>query len=75
MIIDVGGQEKTIVAGIKNDYQPEQLVNRQIVVVDNLEPATIRGVESQAMLLAAQDDKGISILTPDREVKIGSLIR
>lgn len=75
MTIDVGGKDKTIVAGIKGSYQPEQLVDRQIVVVDNLEPATIRGVESQAMLLAASDDKGISILTPDREVKIGSTIK
>ncbi|MBM3252456.1 MAG: hypothetical protein FJZ11_06760, partial [Candidatus Omnitrophica bacterium] len=61
--------------GIKNNYQPEQLINRQIVVVDNLEPVTIRGVQSQAMLLAASDDKGISILIPDKEVKIGSLIK
>ncbi|MFH1655253.1 MAG: hypothetical protein ABH954_01415 [Candidatus Omnitrophota bacterium] len=73
--IDVGGKDKTIVAGIKNDYQPKQLIGRQIVVVDNLEPATIRGVESQAMLLAASDDNGISILAPDREVKIGSSIK
>jgi len=75
MKIDAGGSEKTIVAGIKNNYQPEQLINRQIVVVDNLEPVTIRGVQSQAMLLAASDDKGISILIPDKEVKIGSLIK
>ncbi len=73
--IDVGGEDKTIVAGIKNYYQPDELIGRQIVVVDNLEPATIRGVQSQAMLLAASDDNGISILTPDREVKIGSTIK
>lgn len=73
--IDVGGIEKTIVAGIKSGYAPEQLINRCIVVVDNLEPAVIRGVESQAMLLAASDDKGISILIPDREVKTGSLVK
>jgi methionyl-tRNA synthetase len=75
MKIDAGSGEKTIVAGIKNNYPPGQLVNRQIVVVDNLEPVTIRGVESQAMLLAASDEKGISILVPDREVQTGSLIK
>ncbi len=75
MKIDVGGKEKTIVAGIKNSYKPEQLINRRVVVVDNLEPAVIRGIESQAMLLAASDDQGISILVPDREVKVGSLIK
>ena len=73
--IDIGGKDKTIVAGIKKDYQPEQLIGRQIAIVDNLEPAVIRGVESQAMLLAASDEKGISILVPDREVKIGSTIK
>ena len=73
--IDTGGQEKTIVAGIKNSYSPEQLMNRRVVVVDNIEPAVIRGVESQAMLLAASDDSGISILIPDREVKVGSPIK
>lgn len=73
--IDVGGQEKTIVAGIRNSYSPEQLLNRRVVVVDNIEPAIIRGVESQAMLLAASDDKGVSILIPDREVKVGSLVK
>ena len=73
--IDVGGQEKTIVAGIKNSYSPEQLMNRRVVVVDNIEPAIIRGVESQAMLLAASDEQGMSILVPDREVKVGSLIK
>jgi len=73
--IDLGDKEKTIVAGIKGSYSPEQLLNRSVIVVDNLEPAVIRGVESQAMLLAASDDNGISILIPDKEVKIGSLIK
>jgi methionyl-tRNA synthetase len=75
ILIDVGGKDKTIVAGIKDNYRPEQLIGRQIVVIDNLEPAIIRGIESQAMLLAAEDEKGISILTPDRDVKVGSSIR
>jgi methionyl-tRNA synthetase len=73
--IDLGDKTKQIVAGIKGFYKPEDLLGRQIAVVDNLEPAVLRGVESQAMLLAAQDDKGISILTPDKEVKLGSVIK
>jgi len=73
--IDIGGEDKQTVAGIKSSYQPEQLVGRQVVVVNNLEPATIRGVESQAMLLAASDEKGICILIPEREVKIGSSVK
>ncbi|OGX39986.1 MAG: methionine--tRNA ligase subunit beta [Omnitrophica WOR_2 bacterium RIFCSPLOWO2_01_FULL_41_12] len=75
IIIDLGDKTKQIVAGIRNFYKKEELVGRQIVVVDNLEPAVLRGVESQAMLLAAQDDEGISIIVPDREAKIGSTIK
>lgn len=73
--IDVGDRTKQIVAGIKGSYKPQDLIGRQIVVVDNLEPAVLRGIESQAMLLAAQDEKGISILTLDREMKLGSIVK
>jgi len=75
IIIDLGDKTKQIVAGIKSFYKKEDLVGKQVVVVDNLEPAVLRGVESQAMLLAASDEKGISIVTPDREMKLGSLVK
>ncbi|MBL7130888.1 MAG: methionine--tRNA ligase subunit beta [Candidatus Omnitrophica bacterium] len=75
LVIDLGDKEKQIVAGIKNFYSPEDLIGRSIVVIDNLAPTLIRGVESQAMLLAVQDSKGISIITPDRDVPAGSLIK
>lgn len=70
--IDLGGRTKQIVAGIRSFYKKEELTGRQIVVVDNLEPALLRGVESQGMLLAVSDGRGISIISPDREVEIGS---
>lgn len=72
--IDSGNREKQIVAGIKGSYPKEELIGKQIVVIDNLEPAVLRGVESQGMLLAAQDEKGITLLIPERTVKIGSRI-
>ena len=75
VIIDLGDKTKQIVAGIKSAYKKEDLVGREVVVVDNLEPAVLRGEESQAMLLAAQDDKGIAIIAPDREVEIGSIVK
>ncbi|MFZ5801127.1 MAG: hypothetical protein ACOY3D_07135 [Candidatus Omnitrophota bacterium] len=75
LTIDVGGQEKQIVAGIKLFYKPEDLLNRKIVVINNLEPAVIRGEKSEAMLLAASDEKGISVLIPDREVAVGSPVK
>jgi methionyl-tRNA synthetase len=73
--IDVGDTRKQIVAGIKNFYSKESLIGRQVVVVNNLEPAMLRGVESQAMLLAAQDAEGICIISPERKTQLGSIVK
>ena len=73
--INLGDKKKQIVAGIKNSYTKESLLGKQVVVVDNLEPVVLRGVESQAMLLAAQDEKGICIISPERKVALGSIIK
>ena len=73
--VDLGDKTKQIVAGIRSSYKKEDLVGREIVVIDNLEPAILRGVESQAMVLAASDENGHSIIIPDREVKIGSIVK
>ncbi|MDP8212857.1 MAG: hypothetical protein P9X22_06175 [Candidatus Zapsychrus exili] len=54
--IDLGEEERQIVAGIKSSYEKEYLIGKLIAVVTNLEPATIRGVESNGMLLAASDE-------------------
>ena len=73
--INLGDTQKQIVAGIRNYYQPEESVGKQIAVIANLEPAIIRGVESQGMLLAASDENGIAVLIPQREVKTGSIVK
>lgn len=70
--ISLGDEQRQIVAGIAEFYEPEALVGQQIVVVANLEPATIRGVESQGMLLAASDDNGLTLVTPDGEIGDGA---
>lgn len=75
MTIDLGDKIKQIVAGIKSSYKKEDLLSKQIVVVDNLEPVVLRGIESQAMLLAAQDKEGICVIMPEREVKLGSIVK
>lgn len=75
LTIDVGGEQKKIVAGIRAFYKPQELLGKLIVVVNNLEPAVIRGVESSGMLLAASDEGNISILTIERPVKAGSIIK
>ena len=69
--IDLGGTERQIVAGMRPYYTPEQLVGSTIVVVANLEPALLRGVESQGMLLAAQDGPKVLVLRPDGEAAPG----
>lgn len=74
MKIDIGGEERQIVAGLRGHYTPEQLHGRTLVVVANLEPAVLRGVESQAMLLAVQDGPNVVLVKPDGEVAAGSKV-
>jgi methionyl-tRNA synthetase len=73
--IDLGDRQKQIVAGIRGVYKKEDLAGRQIVVVDNLEPVTIRGESSEGMLLAAQSAEEISLLVPDKPIKEGAKVK
>lgn len=74
--VSLGKEERDIVAGIALWYKPEDLVGRKIVLLANLEPATIRGVQSNGMLLAATDSEGRAIiLVPDSDVPAGAKIR
>jgi len=73
--IDVGGEEKEVVAGIKKAYKPEDLKEKLVVVVDNLETATIRGVESKGMILATHDGDKLAVLSPDKDVSPGSTVK
>ncbi len=73
--VDIGGEQRQIVAGIAQYYRPEDLVGKTIVVVANLAPATIRGVESRGMLLAAVDKSGqLALLTTDKEFPAGAQV-
>lgn len=72
--IDLGSEQRQICAGIRNQYAPEELVGRQIVVVTNLETAKLRGLESQGMLLATSDEGRVIILTPEKSVQAGSKV-
>jgi methionyl-tRNA synthetase len=69
------GARRQVVAGIGKAYEPEALVGRQVVVVANLAPATLMGVESQGMVLAASIDGQPVLLAPDREVPPGTRVR
>ena len=74
--IQIGAEKRQIIAGIALQYKPEELVGKKIIVVANLQPAKIRGVESNGMLLAAEDaDGNLSVLGLDRDVSDGATIR
>ncbi len=73
--IDLGYEQRQILAGISQYYQPENLVDQEIIVVANLEPRNLRGLESNGMLLAATDPDGtIKLLKPETEITPGSKI-
>ena len=72
--VDMGEEKRQIVAGIGLGYEPETLIGREIVVVANLEPRALMGIESQGMLLAASNDHPV-LLMPEKEVAPGSVIR
>ncbi|MFH1846725.1 MAG: methionine--tRNA ligase subunit beta [Candidatus Omnitrophota bacterium] len=72
--IDVGGEKKQIIAGVRGYYQAHELVGRKIIVVNNLEPVTLRGEESNGMLLAAGTEDGPVLLMPEKNVPSGSQI-
>ncbi len=72
--VSAGGEERQLVAGIAAHYLPEELIGKQVIVVWNLKPAVIRGVESSGMLLAARDGETLGVLTVDRKVKNGTRV-
>jgi methionyl-tRNA synthetase len=74
--VTTGAEERTVVAGILLDYPPAELVGKQIVVVANLKPSKLMGVESRGMLLAATGADGkLVLVTPERSAEIGSRVK
>jgi methionyl-tRNA synthetase len=72
--IDLGSEKRQIVAGIAQHYTPEDMVGKKIVVVANLEPAKIRGIESRGMLLAAQKNGQLTLVTVDKDIPPGASV-
>lgn len=73
--IDVGGVEKQIVAGLRPYMGPERLLGRQIIVVNNMAPTQLRGVESNGMLLAVSSGNEVNLVVPEKECLLGSEVR
>ncbi|MCK5615914.1 methionine--tRNA ligase subunit beta [Candidatus Pacearchaeota archaeon] len=74
--IDLGTETRTLVAGIKQYYTKQELEGKRIIVFTNLEPKTLRGIESQGMLLAAsnEDHSQVKLLQPDGAMPLGSVV-
>ena len=74
MKVDIGDEERQIVAGISKYYSLDELTNKTVIVLINLEPRKIFGIESQGMLLASIDEDKVSLLQTDKEMIPGSEI-
>ena len=72
--IQVGEETRQLVAGIALYYKPEEIIGKNIVIVANLVPAKIRGIESQGMLLAAKIGKDLKLITTDGEIASGASV-
>lgn len=71
----VGGEKRKIVSGIADQYAPEEMKGKRIILFSNLQPRAVRGIESQGMLLAAVEQGGrLALLTTDREISDGTRV-
>jgi methionyl-tRNA synthetase len=75
LTIRVGTETRTLVAGIAEHYEPAALVGRKVVIVANLQPATLMGVESNGMVLAAEHDGTLALLTLDKDLPSGAKVK
>jgi methionyl-tRNA synthetase len=76
LIVDFGSEKRQSVAGLRQYYKPDEVVGKKFVFVLNLERRKIRGIESQCMVLAAEDSEGhIILIAPEKDIAAGSEIR
>jgi methionyl-tRNA synthetase len=75
LTVRVGEETRTVVAGVAEHYAPADLVGRKVVIVANLAPATLMGIESNGMVLAASHEGTLSLLTLDKELPAGSRVK
>lgn len=77
MKVDVGGEERTLVAGLREHYDKDELVGKKVIVFVNLKPAELRGIRSEGMVLAAVegDERKIILIGPEEEIANGATVR
>ena len=74
LCVQIGPQERQIIAGIAGQYDPDELVGKQVVVAANLAPAKLMGLESQGMVLAAVDGERLALLAADKSMPPGAVV-
>ena len=75
LTVKIGAEVRTLVAGIAEHYEPASLIGRKVVVVANLEPATLMGIESNGMLLAASEGSNLALVVLDRDIPSGAKVK
>ena len=74
LTVDFGSEERTILTAMAEYYSPEHFVNKELPFITNLEPRTIRGIQSQGMILASDTENGPVLLLPEKEIPEGSKV-
>ncbi len=75
MIVDIGDEKRQLVAGIALHYKPEDIIEKSVVIVANLKPAKLMGIESQGMVLAASSGDILTLLQPSQDIKPGAAVK
>lgn len=75
LLVDLGNEKRQIVAGIAETHSPEDLIGKMVVVLANLKPTKLMGVESHGMILAADVDGKAVLIIPEKEVRIGVKVK
>lgn len=73
--VKLGEEQRTIVAGIAQHYEPAELIGKKVVIVANLQPAKLRGTMSEGMLLAASDDERVEVLMVQSDIAAGNRVK
>ena len=74
-MVDIGDEKRQVVAGIAVYYRPEEIVGKSVVIVANLKPAKLMGIESQGMILAASKGDTLSLISPDKDTPPGAVVK
>ena len=75
LVVDIGDEKRQVVAGIAVYYRPEEIVGKSVVIVANLKPAKLMGIESQGMILAASKGDTLSLISPDKDIPSGAVVK